>query len=316
MTNSVNASLAVLLTCCIAGTSIAADFNYEVTLDYGRASSDSINISTVNGVPDPSIGTTFISSDSDDFGLTGTWYYSGLSDANGPKSRAAFLSRASGVSIGYSRDESSSSFDFGGGIFPPVAGTAKSSTNAISLRLRHVWRDNGWYVLAGLMSLESKISSVLNGNAVSGDADASAYSVGVGKYLGKQTAVELSVSEADAEGFDSTNFALSLNHVGSVGSTWQYGIDFSIAKSDQSTDEGSYTLRGSLFPTPDFEFGLAFSQQRFDFGVDRDSVEGFAGWFVSDNVALFGKYAEDLSDNLPGADSDNSVVGVGVTVRF
>jgi len=316
MTKSVYASLAVLLTCCITGNSVAADYDYEVTLDYGSGSSDSTSFPTVNGVPDPSLGTTFISSDSDDFSLTGTWYYSGLSDANGPKSRAAFLSRASGVSFGYSRDESSSSFDFGGGTFPSVAGTAKSSTNAISLRLRHVWRDSGWYLLAGLTSAESKFSSVLNGNATSGDADASAYSLGVGKYLGKQTTIELSVSEADAEGFDSTNFTLSLNHIGSVGSTWQYGVDLSIAKSDQSVDDGSYALRGSLFPTPDFEFGLAFSRQQFDFGVDRDSVEGFAGWFVSDNVALFGKYMEDISDNFQGTDSDNSVVSVGVTVRF
>ena len=166
------------------------------------------------------------------------------------------------------------------------------------------------------MSAESKVSFVQNGNPISGDADASAYSVGVGKYLGKQTAIELSVSEADAEGFDSTNYALSLNHVGAVGSTWQYGVDLSIAKSDQSSDDGSYALRGSLFPTPDFEFGLAYSRQQFDFGVDQDSVEGFAGWFVSDNVALFGKYMEDISDNFPGVDSDNSFVSVGATVRF
>ena len=72
MTKSINASLAVLLTCCIAGTSIAADYNYEVTLDYGRGSSDSTSVPIVNGVPDPSPGTNFISSDSDDFSLTGT----------------------------------------------------------------------------------------------------------------------------------------------------------------------------------------------------------------------------------------------------
>ena len=221
MSKSTNASLAVLLTCCIAGTSIAADYNYEVTLDYGRGSSDVTSVPISNGVPDPSLGTTFISSDSDDFSLTGTWYYSGLSDASGPKSRAAFLSRASGVSIGYSRNEGSGSFEFGSGFIPPLIGTSKSSANAISLRLRHVWRDSGWYLLAGLMSAESKVSFVQNGNPISGDADASAYSVGVGKYLGKQTAIELSVSEADAEGFDSTNYALSLNHVGAVGSTWQ-----------------------------------------------------------------------------------------------
>ena len=85
---------------------------------------------------------------------------------------------------------------------------------------------------------------------------------------------------------------------------------------DQSGDDGSYTLRGSLFPTSDFEFGAAFSRRQFNFGGNRDSVEGFAGWFVSDNVAIFGKYMEDISDESPGVSSDNSVVGVGVTVRF
>lgn len=316
MKMNIYASPALLFACYIAGDAFAGDYNYEVTLDYARGSSDSINISTMNGVPDPSLGTTFISSDSDDFGLTGTWYYSGLSDASGPKSRAAFLSRASGVTFGYAHDDSSSSFDFGGGIFPLVAGSAKSSNNAISLRLRHVWRESGWYLLAGLMAAESEFSSVLNGDAFSGDADASAYTLGVGYYLGKQTAVELSVSEAEAENFDSTNFEFSLSHVGSVGSAWQYGVDLSIAMSDQSGDDGSYTLRGSLFPTPDFEFGAAFSRRQLDVLGDRDSVEAFAGWFVSDNVALFGNYSEDISDGLPGTDSDNSVVGVGVTVRF
>ena len=317
MTKYTYVSLAVFLTYFAAGNALATDYDYEVTLDYGSGSSDATSISTLNSVPDPSLGTSTSSSDSDDFGLTGTWYYSGLSDAHGPKSRAAFLSRASGVSFGYSRDESSSSFNFMPGVpLAPVTGTAKTSTDTISLRLRHVWRESGWYALAGLMSADSKFSSVLNGDSFSDDADASAYSLGVGKYLGKQTALELSVSEADTNGFDSTNFALSLNHIGLVGSTWQYGVDVSIAMTDQSGDDGSYTLRGSLFPTSDFEFGAAFSRQQRDFGGDRDSVEGFAGWFVSDNVALFGKYMEDISDEPPGVSSDNSFVGVGVNVRF
>ena len=72
MKMNIYASPALLFACYIAGDAFAGDYNYEVTLDYARGSSDSINISTMNGVPDPSLGTTFISSDSDDFGLTGT----------------------------------------------------------------------------------------------------------------------------------------------------------------------------------------------------------------------------------------------------
>ena len=104
-----NFALALLMGCGFVANAAADDYDYEVGLTYGWGQSDSTFISTFSGAPTPSPGISTSSSDTDNIDLFGAWYYSGLSDSVGPKSRAAFLNRASSVGLAYSRSDGSSS---------------------------------------------------------------------------------------------------------------------------------------------------------------------------------------------------------------
>ena len=307
----------LLLGGCLVTDAVADNYDYELRVLYDRGNSDTVSTALVGGVPTPSLGVSKSSSDSNNIILAGAWYYSALSDNSGPRSRAAFLSRASSISVDYTRGDDSSSFTFTGSAFPPTSGSSDATYNSISARLRHVWRDSGWYALAGVSRSEAELDFETNGTVSSADSDATGYTLGVGKYFGRATAVDLSAATTDTEGFDSTNFNLSLAHIGSIGKRWQYGTDVALARSDQDGDEGSYSLRGSLYPSPELEFGLGYSRRQFNGGLDLEALEGFMSWFVRDHVGLTARYWHDISnESIPGRDTDNNQLGVGISVRF
>ena len=310
-------ALTLLAGCSFATGAAAADYDYELGLAYGWGQFDGTFATIVNGVPTPSLGISTTSSDSDTIDLSGAWYYSGRSDADGPKSRAAFLSRASSIVVGYSRGDESGSASFtGGGNIPPVSNTFDSTSNEISVDLRHVWVDSGWYALAGVAHAELEGDSVINGAASSSEWDATAYALGVGRYLGKATTLDLSVLTLDAGGSNPTVIALTFNHVGSISETWQYGASAAYAKSDTGGDGDVFAVQGALYPSVATEFGLGFTRQESARGSDQDAIEAFAGWFVRDHVELTARYRMIDADSGPGEDTDSDEFGVGVSVRF
>lgn len=303
-------AVALLIGCGFVANAAAEDYDYEVGVAYARGQTDSTIISTLRG------GSTS-SSDSDNIDLTGAWYYSGLSDSNDPKSRAAFLSRASSVVVGYSRSDESGSFEAeGGGIFPPVSANFDNTSSALSVDLRHVWQNSGWYALAGISRAELESDFVSTGTVNSSEFDTTRYSLGVGKYLGKATTLDLGVATLDVGSSHPTVIALSLTHVGSIGKDWQYGADVAYAKSDTSGDGDIYALRGALYPTAEFEFGLGFSRRESGRGFDSDTIEAFAGWFIRDHIEVTARYRQDDPDTIPEENFDSNVFGVGVRVRF
>ena len=300
-----------------AANAAADDYDYDVGLRYGWGQSDSTFVSPSNGVPPPLLGISRSSSDTDNIELFGSWYYSGLSDSVGPKSQAAFLSRASSVVLAYSHSDGTGSFEFtGGGIIPPGTTSTDTTSSAISVDLRHVWRDSGWYALAGISSAELEANIMSNGTGASSELDTTAYSLGVGKYLGEATTLDLSVATLDIGNSNPTVIGLTLSHIGSIGKSWQYGANVAFAKSDTAGDGDSYALRGALYPSADFEFGLGFSRRESESRFDSDTIEAFVGWFVRDNIELTAQYQQDDPDTAPGEDVDSNRFGVGVRVRF
>ena len=94
--------LVSLASCLFATVAAAEQFDYEIHAGYQSSSSDLSFSSNLVA------GTTRSKSDGDGFILEGSWYYAGLSDDEGPRARAAFMSRASGATLGWSAlDESS-----------------------------------------------------------------------------------------------------------------------------------------------------------------------------------------------------------------
>lgn len=302
---------------CFATLASAEDYDFEIGLSYGHGNTDSTIVSTLNGVPAPSLGVTTTSSESDNVTLTGAWFYSGLSDSKGPKSRAAFLSRASSVVVGYSRSDDSGSSEFtGGSILPPSSATFDATLDEFSLDLRHVWRDSGWYALAGIATATFEGTSVVDGNSSSGDLDTSAFVLGVGKYVGDATTVDLSTAFVEAENSDATVVALTFGHIGQIGERWQFGADLFYATSDADGAGDSYGVRGALFPSSNFEFGLEYSRQEATLSLDADVVEAFAGWFVSKNAEISARYRQIYPDAFESDDIDSSEIGIGVRIRF
>lgn len=312
-----SSALVVLLGCAFVSVAAGETYDYQVGLSYTSGQLDSTSVATFGGVPDPSLGTTTASADSDNVELTGAWFYSGLSDDNGPKSRAAFLSRASGLVMSYARGDESTSIEFSGGIIPPQTSRSDGTSNEYSLDLRHVWKDSGWYALAGLSRAELDVDIMPgNGTTASSKFDANRYTLGVGKYLGQATTLDLAITTLDAGSSNPTVVALSFSHIGSLGANWRYGADVAFAKSDTGGDGDTFALRGSLFPTASIEFGLSFTRQDGSSGFDLDTTEAFAGWFVRDNVELTARYRLDDPDTFPGQDIDSDEFGVGVSMRF
>ncbi len=301
---------------------MAGDYDFEAGLSFGNSSTDTTSPLLVSAFDQQ--GTSTSSSESDRVELSGTWYYSGLSDKTGPKSRAEFLDRASSVRLAYAYDDLSGSFESSGlqdplppGFppIPPSTGSSDGTTHSLEASLRHVWKASGWYGLAGATRIDSEIDTEFNGFGGSFDTDATAYTVGVGKYLGEATAIDLSVVSSDLDGYDTTVYALLFTHLGSLGDKWHYAADLGVALSDEDGDDGSYALGLSLFPTTELEFGIEIVQQDGPFDGNRDTYEGFARWFARDHIEVYASYLNgDWEASVSDADTDR--IAIGVNVRF
>ncbi len=309
------AVVAILVVALYSTQSVAEEYDYEFGVSYGNSSTDvEWPEAWVGGSP---FGSVASSGDSDSLELSGTWYYSSLSEIGGPKSRAAFLGRASSLSVNYSYSDESRSFSTSGlsgpslppslSPTPPWTFSADDQSDELEVSLRHVWQSSGWYGLAG-----AKDFSGLT------EFDGNAYFVGVGKYLGQSTALDVKVLSSDILDFGSTGYALSLSHVGSIGSEWQYAADlgYSYSDSDVIGNDGSYSARLSLFPTTSLEFGVQAVHRNYEYSPDFDSYEAFVGWFVRDNIEVRARYGEDDFDPAFLTDFESNQFSIGFNMRF
>lgn len=325
MTTKLTVGLLVLLGSLAAEGAAAGSYDFETGLVLGKSSTDVVSAIGIigGGIPVPEAGVSTSTTDSDTIELFGTWYYSGATDDKGPKSQAAFLSRASSLSIAYSYNDESNSLSSTGTIAPlpvtpPISASFGAETSSLGLRARHVWQNSGWYVLGSIASLDAEFKSVAPGGIISsGDARATAYSAGVGKYFGDATAIDLRVLFSDQDGSNDAAVALGLKRVGSLGESWQYGANVGVVLSDTGGDEQTYLLRLSLFPVDEFEFGAGFQRREVNsFAIDGNTYEALASWFPSDRVELRARYAMNDFDSVATQDYDSDEIGIGLSVRF
>lgn len=295
----------------------AEEYDFEFGFAFDNASSDFFSPAIGSGgVPMPSLGLSVGSGDADTVSLLGTWYFQGLAEIDGPKSRAAFLNRASSISFGYAYGDDTEESSSTGTLFAPRISSGKTTSDAFSIDLRYVVPDSGWYGLAGISRLDSDFSGQSNGDEYARDFDATDYRVGLGKYIGERTAVDLSVTRSETGGRYVTSTSLSLTHIGSLGANWLYGADIELTKSGQRYEDGTYALGLSLYPSRNFKFGVGTTQRSLDYRPNPISYEGFASWFVRDNIELTGRYAHEDVGSFPGSDLDAYSAGVGINVRF
>ena len=295
-------------------------FDFEVGASYDRTSASlSFESTDFPGVvPPPTLVRSRSNTDDDDITVFGTWFFDGVAAPTGPRSRAAFLGRASSVSLSYRHADSDSSFSLTSPdpSFSPTMGRSGRNSEAISANLRYVWPESGWYGLAGVATLDTEFDDDFG----SFEFGSETYSLGIGKYIGSRTTLDVRVSRLETDNnFDLTETALTLSHIGGLGETWQYGADVAVTTTDVSRADESFDLRLSLYPSRSLAFGLETSgsvQNAFD---ERTRYGLFASWFARENIELGASYSyvdNDTPRNNVDWDEDEDGFGLGVKVRF
>lgn len=309
---------AIFVSACLVTTPAAADYDFEAGLTYRNISGNSASRNSASRT------------DNDRIVLRGSWYYSGLSDTNGPASRSAFLDRASSVRLDYSYAENSV-FQAVSTQVGPVTIRGESTPQVLDARFKHVWKTSGWYCLAGFTEGNQEVDFVASeGTFVTVvERDLSAYSVGAGKYLGQATALDLTVVRFDSAWSDVTTYVLSFSHVGPLGDKWHYAADLSVEAYERGYGSQPFLIGLSVFPATEFEFGINFhgdgwSILDFDRYGDfttrlggQDTWEGFISWFVREHVEVNASYRNadwrvDVADGTVLRDIDQFTIGVNV----
>lgn len=314
----------------LATNGFAEEYDFEIGLAFDSTNFDGSQLTTTPG------GTIFSSSniDTDELSVFGSWYFAGLSDDKGPRARAAFVDRASSVGVGYSHSEQTfstfRSVDDPSFPFPSVDSVLDRDRDSFAVDIRYVDRESGWFGNVGLLTSNNTPNGP-NG-MINDSSDATAWNLGVGKYLFQTTALRLDVSEVDSNvGLDASAVAVTFAHLGNIGERWQYATDLGYSRldPDRGVDFDTWSATVALYPTRDFEFGINVEDVSANgntaFDLDTTAIEGFASWFVTPNVQLSARYrVDDVSYQsgfiIGGAsterDADQDSFGVSATVRF
>ena len=316
--------------CLLAGTMIATngfaeEYDFELDVAFGSSSFEGSKTIARPG------GTIFNSGsrDTDSLSIVGNWYFDGLSDADGPRARAALVSRASSLSFGYGRTEQTGvSFltnDDPTLPITPLDFSLTQTSDLFDIDLRYVDADSGWFGSVGVQSSNENLRGFVDESI-----DATELRLGVGRYVGENTTFSIGVGVADfgtADGGEASVFEISMEHLGDLGRNWQYAIDLGYDRTDGDfSDVDALSAAFSLYPTRDIEFGVAVVDTTGFVGLGRTDVgyEGFASWFVKPNIQLSARYRVDDVDFLGNvisgdptvSDADSDSFGISATWRF
>jgi len=315
-------ALWILFGLSMTASASAEQYDFEVGLAFDSTRFDGSQTITTPG------GTIFnaTESDTDNLSLSGSWYFSGLSDDKGPWARAAFVSRASSLNVGYARIDQSiavilTSNDPAFPV-PPTDPRFDTDGDSFGVDLHYVDRDSGWFGKAGFSRSDTSLITFVN------DAtEARGWQLGIGKYVLDTTAISLDFGQVEVNALDGESIAVTLEHLGDLGTSWQYAVDVGFTRLDTNGGLEVDTWRAalSLYPSQRFEFGAAVEEESGLFALDNTSFEGFASWFATPNVRLSASYRVDdvgyLGNvSIGGAptvsSADQDSFGIGVSVRF
>ncbi len=308
----------------VAQPAMAEDYNFEFDIGFSSLNYDGSQTITTN------LGSIFNSNDNetDELSLSGTWYFNGLSDDNGPRARATLVDRASSFTFGYSQTDRSLSTVLTSTDptfpFPPIDLTINSDDDAFAADFRYVGRDSGWIGSIGLLTIDTSVGAPINSSF-----DATGWGLGFGKYIAENTTLELEFSQVDADGgSDASAIGVTFEHLGNFNDQWQYAVDvaYNHVDADGGPDVDTWRAAVSMYPNNDVEFGLAIQDGSSDLpGSDTLGFEGFASWFVRPNFKLSASYRVDDVDYVgnvaigtspTSSRADQDAFSIGATVRF
>ncbi len=331
-----------LLTTTAAAAAEPFTFELDAAYDHSEFTSSGEVIVGLNPIQRQSFRTV---SDDDSTRLSAVWYYNGADAGDGPLSRAGFTSRASSLGLSFTDSD-------GGGVtafsvapigvipdppivvpslpeppiflpdpppFTPIAFDPPSTDSTqVSLDARHVFKSTGWYVF-GSASYDDSDTGGLDSSA-----ESTRLLAGFGRYVGKTTSLDLAVLHVDSElqfgltefSDSTTEWLLGLTHIADWGGNWQYGVDLAISTVERFGNDGSVSLRGSLYPNRSVAVGLDVVTS-IESALDEGTRYGaFVSWFATPRLELFAEVStiEPLS-NL-GLKSEEDSYGIGIRLRL
>ena len=256
----------VLLTSIAAlGVSVSAygDYQFEGNIGYNQGDVEDL--------------------DFDGYSLSASVYFDVVDDSKGPLREAAFLDKASNVSLSFATSEFD---DFGD----------SDDISAISTRI--VIQED-WIVVGAYTDL---------------DAD-ELFSIGAGAYLSDTSDVIVSYSRLADGDFDSLGVTFhSLTHLG-AGSAISSDIGFSYIDSD----ENGYSAIGSVTYYPLSQLGFGANVVRTSLNdIDTTALSIFAEYFFNQNISGEISYTtsdEDIDNDSFGSFTTDTIA-IEVTGRF
>lgn len=314
MRKSTSLLIAVSLGAAVFNTAVAQEpFQWEVGVGVSQLQ-DEFRIDSSGG-----FGTFFItdsSTDTDRLALNATWFFEPVTAPNGPLERAAFLGRASSVSVAAVRSDIDLSFTRFSSTEPLFSLQDDFASNALGVSARYVLPNSDWFI-EGRVAREDFES--LSGNSTD------QYSAAVGRYLGDNTAVSLRIERSEfgtdsilpgtSRGLD--NYAVAVTHIGDAWGDWQYAVDSSLTESDQDSVDLRFDVAATLYPTSHLGVGLSASVSAEDFSEQSKRYGVFGRWFVTDAWSVSTRYEwTDFDDSPASVDRDDNAFELRVDYRF
>lgn len=241
----------------------------------------------------------FSDTETDAFGIEGSFYFRPVDATKGPRSEAAFLDHASDVTIGYRYAEiDDNGIDVDGDEY------------GISGR----WVTDGGFIFEGAYARDEPL-----------DGEVDLYRLSAGYYLTDVTSLIIDYRNADIDdGGDTDGWNARLEHFWGMGNGGlKLAGNYGYINVDDADDIDLYGLSAIWYITHDFGIGVAYDNT--DFGALESETYGvFAEWFITRNIAVNLAYNHEEPDNidndldnlLPDLDLEYNAITIGGRLRF
>lgn len=272
-------SLLVSTIALMAATTAQADYQLEVSGTYARGELES------SGGAD---------GDQDTIALEGSVFLQPVDTSKGPLGEAAFIDRATSVSLGYgySEVEFDSGSDFDLSLFN-VSG-------------RYVIHDGGWILEGGYDYDEIE--------ADGGDSDSDSYTLRGGKYIADNTTLILGWTYSEDDGNrESDAYSVEMEHLQMLGQgALKIEGGYALVEANFTDDVDVYSVAGTYYVNNNLGFGGGYSLADGN-NSEVDTWKLFSEWWMNEQVAFSVGYigVEEEDANI---ESDSIVFSV--TGRF
>lgn len=255
--------LAVLTVGLAVVTPAVADYSFEVGGAYGQGEID--------------LG--FDSFDTDTYGLYGSYFLEPVDTSKGPVAEAAFLDRASSITLAGSRTELETNF-------------GDVDLDSYGVDGRWVFKGSGW-----LLELGYRYDDFA-------DEDVDTFTAGVGKYIAENTTLILDYGNVDSDlGAGSDTWGLEVEHlIGLSKGGIKVEASYSYVDNDNLDNADIWAVAGTYYFNKYFGIGASYELEDSD-DIEDDRWQFYADWFITKKVALSLVY-NDTSDDVSKADTD------------